>query len=71
MLELLLSLIGGISAVMLSSAGNNFPPPRDKNEEHELFLKMSENGDEKAREKLIEHNLRLVAHIVRKYYASS
>ena len=71
MLELLLSLIGGISAVMLSSAGNNFPPPLDKNEEHELFLKMSENGDEKAREKLIEHNLRLVAHIVRKYYASS
>ena len=71
MLELLLSLIGGISAVMLSSAGNNFPPPLDKNEEYELFLKMSENGDEKAREKLIEHNLRLVAHIVRKYYASS
>ena len=29
------------------------------------------NGDDKAREKLILHNLRLVSHIVRKYYSSS
>ena len=72
MLELLLSVLAGFSAVMLSSAGgNNFPPPLDKEEEKKLFIKMYEDGDMKAREKLIEHNLRLVAHIVRKYYASS
>lgn len=71
MLELLLSVLAGFSVVMLSSAGNNFPPPLSKEEERELFVKMVQNGDLKAREKLIEHNLRLVAHIVRKYYASS
>jgi RNA polymerase sporulation-specific sigma factor len=32
---------------------------------------MRETGDETARGKLIEHNLRLVAHVVRKYYASA
>ena len=48
MLELLLSLIGGISAVMLSSAGNNFPPPLDKNEEYELFLKEWEKAHQEV-----------------------
>ena len=32
---------------------------------------MQQDGDAEAREKLIEHNLRLVAHIVKKYYAVS
>ncbi len=47
----------------------NFPPPLPTKEERELFSKMKE-GDMAARGKLIEHNLRLVAHIVRKYYTS-
>lgn len=46
-----------------------FPPPLKATEEQALFLKKTE-GDEAARAKLIEHNLRLVAHIVRKYYIS-
>jgi RNA polymerase sporulation-specific sigma factor len=46
-----------------------FPRALTKQEEEELFLK-SKKGDMKARDKLIEHNLRLVAHIVRKYYVS-
>ncbi len=46
-----------------------FPPPLPKDEEHRLFEKMKE-GDREARKRLIEHNLRLVAHVVRKYYTS-
>ena len=45
----------------------SFPPPLSPIEESELVAKMEE-GDKKAREKLIEHNLRLVAHVVKKYY---
>lgn len=47
-----------------------FPPPLPAEEEHELFL-CAEDGNDAAREKLISHNLRLVSHIVRKYYSSA
>ena len=43
-----------------------FPKPLSKSEELDCFRKMSE-GDKKAKNLLIEHNLRLVAHIVKKY----
>ena len=43
-----------------------FPKPLSREEEIEL-LKKSRSGDKSAREKLITHNLRLVAHIVKKY----
>ncbi|MGM9665749.1 MAG: RNA polymerase sporulation sigma factor SigK [Eubacteriales bacterium] len=46
-----------------------FPPALSREEEAEYFA-LCKKGDAKAREKLIEHNLRLVAHIVRKYYSS-
>ena len=52
------------------STPQNFPPPLGKEEETACFIAAAE-GDDKAREKLILHNLRLVAHIVRKYYPSS
>ncbi len=48
----------------------NFPPPLPPDEERKCFLR-AEAGDKEARKKLILHNLRLVSHIVRKYYASS
>ncbi len=48
----------------------NFPPPLTSEEEHEYFVR-AEQGDSDARRELIVHNLRLVSHIVRKYYASS
>lgn len=71
MLELILSALAGFVAALLSSnGGNNFPPPLSREEEDMCFKKAKLEGDMKAREKLIEHNLRLVAHIVRKYYAS-
>ncbi|MGN0612463.1 MAG: RNA polymerase sporulation sigma factor SigK [Porcipelethomonas sp.] len=47
---------------------NVFPKPLSKSEEEECFRKVSE-GDDKARARLIEHNLRLVAHIIKKYYS--
>ncbi len=43
-----------------------FPKPLDAKEEEELFVRFRE-GDKSARDLLIEHNLRLVAHIVKKY----
>ena len=37
--------------------------------ERELLEKMKNEGDKKARQELIEHNLRLVSHIIKKYYS--
>ena len=48
----------------------NFPPPLPSDEEQKCFL-LAEQGDEEARQKLILHNLRLVSHIVRKYYSTA
>lgn len=48
---------------------NSFPEPLSEDEEKLYLQKMSE-GDEEARNILIEHNLRLVAHIVKKYQAT-
>ena len=47
-----------------------FPKPLCAKEEKDCFEKMSQ-GDSKARNKLIEHNLRLVAHIIKKYYSAN
>jgi len=47
-----------------------FPPPLSPVEEQKCFA-AARAGDAAAREKLILHNLRLVSHIVRKYYGSS
>lgn len=55
-------------AVLNADAAQHFPDPLSKKEEAELLARMKE-GDAGAREKLIVHNLRLVAHIVRKYYS--
>ncbi len=70
MLNLLSVLSRFLHAMLGISTPHNFPPPLDKKEEHELFL-LAKNGDAKAREKLIVHNLRLVSHIVRKYYSTA
>ena len=67
MLEFLLFLIR--DALLLLghlSGGGSFPKPLSRAEEAEALVAMAA-GDEAARAKLIEHNLRLVAHVVRKY----
>lgn len=48
---------------------SQFPPPLPPEEERACFAAAAA-GDEQARQKLILHNLRLVSHIVRKYYGS-
>ncbi len=58
------------SLILGISTGQNFPPPLPREEEAALFLRMREGKDESARATLIEHNLRLVAHIVKKYYTN-
>ncbi len=52
------------------SGTHSFPEPLS-HEEETVYFQKARNGDKKAREILIEHNLRLVAHIVKKYYSSA
>lgn len=49
---------------------SNFPKPLSAKEEKRCFEAMAA-GDKDARDKLIKHNLRLVAHIIKKYYSAS
>ncbi|MBQ8302934.1 MAG: RNA polymerase sporulation sigma factor SigK [Clostridia bacterium] len=69
MLKLGTLLLRFISLILGIEENQSFPPPLSKDEEAELFKRKAE-GDERARDKLIEHNLRLVSHIIRKYYSS-
>lgn len=71
MLSLLLQILGNLYYFALHVTGAGaFPAPLSSKREAEL-LKRSRAGDLDARNKLIEHNLRLVAHIVKKYYTTS
>lgn len=69
MLEFINFLGQYIFTFILHICGNGkFPKPLSEDKEKEYLLK-SKNGDIKARNILVEHNLRLVAHIIKKYYA--
>ena len=69
MLEFINFLGQYIFTFILHICGNGkFPRPLSEEKEKEYLLK-SKNGDIKARNILVEHNLRLVAHIIKKYYA--
>ena len=66
--KLILELASSIFYFALHVTGaGSFPPPLSVAKEREL-LERSEKGDIEARNTLVEHNLRLVAHIVKKYY---
>ena len=58
-----------LHSVLGVNTAQNFPPPLDSREEEDAF-RLARAGSEDARQKLILHNLRLVSHIVRKYYAT-
>ncbi len=66
MLKFLKSLFKDFYMFTASYSNNVFPDPLSKDEEEEYIRKAS-MGSVEARNKLIEHNLRLVAHIVKKY----
>ena len=51
------------------NGGGSFPKPLTAEEEREYLARM-EQGDRAARDALIERNLRLVAHVVKKYYCT-
>lgn len=67
----LLGILSGIIFFALHvTAANSFPKPLSSDEERDCFERMKK-GDVSARNKLIEHNLRLIAHIIKKYYSNS
>ena len=71
MFESVAALIYGFLYLFLKiSDSDAFPPPLSPKEEEECF-KLMKQGDREARQKLITHNLRLVAHIVKKYYSGT
>ncbi len=66
MLEFLKKLFKDFYIFTAAYSNNVFPDPLTK-EEEERCVSLMHLGDKEARNKLIEHNLRLVAHIVKKY----
>ncbi|MBE5743871.1 MAG: sigma-70 family RNA polymerase sigma factor [Clostridiales bacterium] len=66
-LELLSFIFGKIIFFCGSIVGDSFPKPLTLEEETECLEKFRKYGDESAKDKLIRHNLRLVAHVVKKY----
>ena len=71
MYTLLLPALGNLLFLALHITGSgSFPRPLSAREEQECLQKIQQ-GDTAAKNELIEHNLRLVAHIIKKYYAVS
>ena len=70
MLLNLLSLLKDMLFFTGSYSNNVFPEPLNK-EEEEKYINLMLAGDKEARNQLIEHNLRLVAHIVKKFEAKN
>jgi len=70
MLQLLMFLANYCYFFILHICKNgSFPKPLSQKQETE-YLKKVKEGDVSARNKLVEHNLRLVAHIIKKYYST-
>ena len=71
MITALISMFSNFVHLILGiGSPQNFPPPLSPEKEAEYFGRM-ERGDDSVREELILHNLRLVSHIVRKYYSTA
>lgn len=59
-----------VFTLRLSGSAGSFPRPLKPEEERECLERFAQ-GDMEARNTLVEHNLRLVAHIVKKYYTQT
>ena len=70
MLMELLDQFTGLLYLLLHVTGSGSFPKALTSSQEKLYLIQMKQGDEYARGKLISHNLRLVAHIIKKYYAS-
>lgn len=66
----MVSLLKNVFLLLGYLTGNTFPNPLSR-EDEKKYLELYKNGDKKAKDILIEHNLRLVAHIAKKYTYSS
>lgn len=66
---MMLLLSGTFLSLRLGPGSGSFPRTLSAEEEQRCMEAWLERGDEAARNKLIEHNLRLVAHIIKKYYS--
>lgn len=66
---MMLLLSGAFLSLRLGPGSGSFPRTLSAEEERECVEAWLERGDETARNKLVEHNLRLVAHIIKKYYS--
>lgn len=64
------SLANMVAFILHVTGAGSFPQPLSAKEERECF-ELMKGGDTSARNRLIEHNLRLVAHIVKKYYTAA
>ncbi len=69
MTTLLMALSNMVLFALHIPAIGSFPKPLSKEEEQDCLKRLKE-GDEEAKATLIEHNLRLVAHIIKKYYST-
>ena len=61
--------LGRVLFLALHLSPSRFPQPLSPRQEAAAFAAMA-HGDAAARDRLIRHNLRLVAHIAKKYYAA-
>lgn len=71
MLSAFLVLINSVLWMLRLGSAGSFPRPLKAAEEQEYLQRWIDSGDIEARNKLIEHNLRLVAHIMKKYYTQN
>ncbi len=71
MFSFILEVFSSLLYLALHVYGPGAFPPALSSEEELRLLKLKEEGDVSAKNKLIEHNLRLVAHVIKKYYSNS
>ena len=68
-MDIISALSNMLCLILQVTNDESFPAPLNPEKEAEMLALLA-NGDNEAKERLIEHNLRLVAHIIKKYYSN-